>query len=164
MAVGQLKYKSGHPVSEIRNQAGEVLWRFALGGPRWDECDLRGAVLDDVVCDGGVLTLATLAGASMKRSDFYWLFAGANSLAGADLEECTFRGCTLAETDFSGARLVRTRFLKDNLLGRTNLSGANLSEAWIRDADFSGAEYDGATRFPPGFDPTSHEMVKAKRR
>jgi uncharacterized protein YjbI with pentapeptide repeats len=43
--------------------------------------------LDDVVCEGGVLTLATLTGASLKRADFYRLFAGVNSFADADLEE-----------------------------------------------------------------------------
>jgi uncharacterized protein YjbI with pentapeptide repeats len=160
MAVGQLKYRSGLPVTEIRNRSGLVVWSFVLGGPRWEDSDLREAVLDDVVCEGGVLTMATLIGASLKRADFYWLFAGANSFADANLEECSFRGCNLSEVDFSGARLLRTRFLKDNLLGRTNLSGANLSMARIEDSDFSGAEYDDATRFPKGF--SKEGMVKAK--
>jgi len=145
MAVGQLRYRSGLPVTEIRNRSGLVVWSFALGGPRWDECDLRDAVLNDVICDGGVITLTTLTGASLKRADFYWLFAGVNSFADADLEDCAFYGCNLSQSDFSGARLLRTRFMKDNLLGRTNLSGANLSAALIEDTDFSGAEYDEAT-------------------
>jgi uncharacterized protein YjbI with pentapeptide repeats len=46
------------------------------------------------------------------------------------------------------------------LLGRTNLSGANLSTARIEDSDFSGAEYDDATRFPTGF--SKQGMVKGK--
>lgn len=162
MAVGQLKYRSGLPVTQLRNRGGDVIWSFVLGGQRWDESDLREAVLEDVVCDGGVIALTTLAGASLKRSEFYWLFAGANSFLDADLEDCAFHGCNLSETDFSGARLVRTRFLRDNLFGGTNLSGANLSRALIRDADFSGAEYDDATRFPSGFDPRRHGMAKAK--
>jgi uncharacterized protein YjbI with pentapeptide repeats len=162
MAVGQLKYKSGLPVTEIRDRAGLVVWSFALGGTRWDECDLRDAILDDMTADGGVIVFGTLAGASLKRCDFYWLFAGVNSFADADLEDCVFRGCNLSQADFSGARLLRTRFLKDNLLGRTNLSGANLSGARIENADFSGAEYDSATRFPPGFLSVEHGMVKAK--
>jgi hypothetical protein len=64
---------------------------------------------------------------------------------------------------FSGARLRLTRFLKDNLLGRTNLSGADLPAARTEGADFSGAEYDDMTRFPKGFRPLEQGMVKAKR-
>jgi uncharacterized protein YjbI with pentapeptide repeats len=162
MAVGQLKYKSGLPVTEISNRSGLVVWSLALGGPRWDECDLRGAVLDDMTADGGVVVFGTLAGASLKRCDFYWLFAGVNSFADADLEDCVFYGCNLSQADFSGARLLRTRFLRDNLLGRTNLSDADLSKALVDNADFSGAEYDKETRFPMGFYPLKQGMTKAK--
>jgi uncharacterized protein YjbI with pentapeptide repeats len=162
MAVGQLRYRSGLPVTEIRNQLGLVVWSYAFGGPRWEDSHLQEAVLDDVVCEGGVITMSSLADASLKRAEFYWLFAGVNNFAEADLEDCTFYGCHLAEADFSGARLRRTRFLKDNMLGCTRLSGANLSKAIIEDCDFSGAEYDDATRFPEGFDPHKHGMTRAK--
>jgi|RhiMetStandDraft_4_1073278.scaffolds.fasta_scaffold50261_3 uncharacterized protein YjbI with pentapeptide repeats len=162
MALGQLRYRSGLPVTEIRNRSGLVVWSFALGGPRWDESDLREAILDDVICEGGVIVFTTLIGASLKRADLYWLFAGGNSFAEADLEGCVLHGCNLSQADFSGARLRRTRFMKDNLLGRTNLTGANLSAAAIDEADFSGAEYDDATRFPRGFHPLKHGLTKAK--
>jgi uncharacterized protein YjbI with pentapeptide repeats len=162
MGVGQLKFKSGLPVTEIRNRSGVVIWSFTLGGPRWDEGDLRGAVLDDSICDGGIIVFGTLAGASLKRCDFYWLFAGLNSFADADLEDCAFYGCNLSGADFSGAHLLRTRFLKDSLDGRTNLSGANLATARIESADFSGAEYDSETRLPKGFYPLKHGMRKTK--
>lgn len=91
---------------------------------------------------------------------FFWLFAYRADFTGADLEDCAFRGCDLSEANFSGAVLRRTRFAKDNLDGRTDLSGADLSAAIIEAADFSGAEYDDATKFPPGFDPHQHGMLK----
>lgn len=161
MSEGQLKYASGLPVAEIRHRSGLVVWSSTAGGPPWCDADLREAVLDDMTCDGGIV-LGSLVGASLKRCDLYWLHASASSFVDADLEDCIFRGCNLSVVDFSGARLRRTRFLKDNLDGRTDLSGANLSAAQISDADFSGAEYDDASRFPPGFDPLRHGMTRAK--
>ncbi len=160
----QPRYRSGAPVLQIRTRAGGILWEATEHAPDWLGGDLRDAVLDDIEFDGGVTGPDTsLAGASLKRCDFYWLLAHDMDFAGADLEDCVFRGCALSAANFTGARLVRTRFAKDNLGGRTDLSGANLAGALIVGADFRGAEYDTATQFPPRFDPAAYGLCKAKR-
>lgn len=161
--MGELRSTSGTPVTEIKDRSGRLLWSGNADGTDWFDSDLRNAVLDDIAADGGALGLTTtLIGASLKRSDFYWLFAFRADFTGADLEDCVFRGCQLSEANFSGAMLRRTRFVKDNLDGRTDLSGADLSAALIEAVDFSGAKYDDATKFPEGFDPSRHGLLKAE--
>jgi len=160
MTVRQLRYRSGLPVTEIRKRSGEVIWSSAQAGATWQDCDFGNAILDDIVIEGAAIALGSFAGTSLKRCDFYWLLAPCTSFVAADLEDCAFHGCGLGESDFTGAILRRTRFLRDNLGGGTDLCGANLSAAVIESADFSGAEYDDATRFPPDFDPEQHGMMR----
>jgi uncharacterized protein YjbI with pentapeptide repeats len=82
------------------------------------------------------------------------------SFRNASLEDCAFHGANLSSATFDGAVLRRTKFLLDNLGGRTDLSAADLSKAIIEDADFTGASYDTDTRFPFGFDPAAAGLIR----
>ena len=49
----------------------------------------------------------------------------------------------------------------DNLGGRTQLQGADLSGATVQGTCFDGALYDDVTIFPDKFDALKHGMVRA---
>lgn len=122
-------------------------------------CDFSGVIREGLCCMG-----ARFDGSSFRGADLYWATAMDASFRNCDLTEACFRGADLKEVDFRGAIMTRTNFGADNLNGFTDLSGADLSTAVIRDCCFDGARYDVNTRFPQGFYPEKHGLVLVERR
>ncbi|WP_207957858.1 pentapeptide repeat-containing protein [Streptomyces sp. YIM 98790] len=79
-------------------------------------------------------------------------------LPGARLSRARLAGTDLRGADLTGAVLTGAR-LDGADLRRADLSGADLTGADPRQALFSGARADGATRWPEGFDPAGHGLV-----
>jgi len=72
----------------------------------------------------------------------------------ADLRGSNINTATLTNVDFSGANLAGVN------LGNATLLNVNFEGAILEEANFEGAKYDAATKFPEGFDPIA---AKAKR-
>jgi uncharacterized protein YjbI with pentapeptide repeats len=148
------------PISELRDVSGRVIMARVDEMETLDDRDLTGAILDAIQADGLICMGAKFDKASLKGADLYWMVAIHASFRNASLEDCTFRGANLSSATFDGALVRRTRFLLDNLGGRTNLSAADLSKAIIEGADFTGASYDADTKFPYGFDPAAAGLIR----
>ncbi|MCW2982941.1 MAG: hypothetical protein JWR63_511 [Conexibacter sp.] len=94
----------------------------------------------------------------------------------ADLSDANLRAAVLRGVRFDGARLRganlsfaiadRASFQRAHLHGaslrRASLRGADFSAADLEDADLRGALYDGATRWPHGFDPRTAGAVRVR--
>ena len=128
---------------------------------------LRGANLGGARFLSGNLSRVDMSGAN---------FAGARTKC--NMEQAHLVGVNFAFADLSGARLQRAQLATANLasaklvaadlrnsdLSRANLCGADFRRADLRGADlrdanlarafFQGALYNGATRWPHGFQPT----------
>ena len=124
-----------------------------------DDLDLSGALLDGIQADGLICMGTIFDRASFKAADLYWMIAIQASFRNAILDACVSRGANLEDTDFSGASLKFVGFRLDNLGGRTNLFGADLSTAVLDGADFTGASCDSETKFPAGFDPVARGLI-----
>jgi uncharacterized protein YjbI with pentapeptide repeats len=155
-----LRGSENAPVSELRDSSGKVILTQIDAIETLDDRDLTGAILDAIQADGLVCMGTKFDSASFKGADLYWMVAIQASFRNASFEDCTFRGANLSCAVFGGALLRRTKFLLDNLGGRTDLSAADLSNAIIEDADFRGASYDEDTKFPYGFDPTAAGLIR----
>lgn len=149
-------------LSEIRDRSGKVLLTLSEEMTALDDLDLTGAMLDHVAADGLMCMGTRFENATFRDADLYWLIAFGASFRNAVMDGCVFRGADLKEADFNGASLRNAKFLGNNLGGRTDLSGADLATAVIDGADFTGASYDLNTKFPPGFDPLDHGLLKVQ--
>ena len=147
-------------LSEIRDLCGKVLLTLNEATTTLDDLDLTGAMLDHIAADGLMCMGTRFDNATFRNADLYWLIALGASFRNAVMDGCAFRGADLKEVDFNGASLRNAKFLLSNLGGRTDLSGADLSTAVVDGADFTGASYDRNTKFPPGFDPANHGLLK----
>lgn len=137
------------PISEAPNLActnlfGANLGRADLTGARLDWSDLRRAHLYRADLSGASLSGADLRLAEMGRADLTGAMLGAADLSGADLSEANLTDANL---------YLATLYV-------ANLAGANLSTALgLPTAILTGARYNPATKFPPGFDPAGAGMT-----
>ena len=137
------------PISEAPNLActnlfGANLRRADLTGARLDWSDLRWAHLYRADLSGAHLSGADLRLAEMERANLTGAILGAADLSGADLSEANLTDANLYLVTIYVA----------------NLAGANLSTAiGLHTATLTGARYNSATQFPPGFDPAAAGMT-----
>lgn len=117
--------------------------KYSFEAVEWSGVHLYGAQLGGANFEGAVLYCAGLFDAHLDGANF----KSAN-LQGADLKNASCVGA-----DFSNANL-----LKDNLGGRTQLQGCDLTAASFAGAQLQEAEYDAQTIFPEGFKPDEHGM------
>lgn len=128
-------------------RSGEIL--LHLPGTELRAEDLRGVCLDGADLREEKLTgvdfkNTTLRGANFEDAELYnCCFAGADlvgcRMSGAWLHGATFKGADLRGADFRGRSMIQI-----NTVGR------------LEGADFFGALYNAATRWPRGFDPAAH--------
>ena len=104
---------------------------------------------------------------NLRGVDFSKARLVALDLRGKDLRGANLRGADLTEADLRGADLqdadLTTAFLTGAQLDGANLTGAvlagsyllcvNFGDAVLDGADLSGAVWDQATTWPPGFRP-----------
>jgi uncharacterized protein YjbI with pentapeptide repeats len=148
-----------------------------------------GANKPRVQLPGGRLPKARLAGSNLKGANFIRTrlqgadFSQANladaQMMGADLADANLQGANLAGASLINAKLPQARLREARLnranLQRAQLQNADLSEAslvaaHLERADLTGARLAGAklwlarysseTRFPEGFQPQRHWMIK----
>jgi hypothetical protein len=107
--------------------------------------------------------LASLAGADLRAANLYQANLQAADLRRADLRGAFLRGAWLGRANLDGADLrgadLRGTTLAETFLRGADLRGADMEGASIVDtahANLTGARYDGATRWPVGFDPRDH--------
>jgi len=110
-------------------------------------------------------TNAVFGGANLSDAKMVAIKAGDASFVGAKLLSADLRFAYLVKANFSGADLgganLSNATLKHADLVNADLSGANLSG--VRDleqADTRRATYNGATRFPEGFEPKKRGMIR----
>ena len=97
---------------------------------------------------------ADLRGASASNVDFTAADLSDTKLREADLTYTDLRRAFLASADVRGAFLGRSD------LRRAKLGHATLCHAHLAGAQLRGAEYDSATRWPPGFRPRQRGAIK----
>ena len=68
------------------------------------------------------------------------------------------RGIRIVTADLSGADLRGANLSQDKFGGATQLQGTNLALVLVDGADFTGAIYDSATRFPARLDAIAMGM------
>jgi uncharacterized protein YjbI with pentapeptide repeats len=135
-AVDEHELAFGLEDALVRDQrvGGPSLKRFSLLDCRFERCDLAGLEAPEaswvrVEIAGSRLTGATLAGARLQDVSFRDCRMDLTSFASARLERVSFERCDLRESDFGEARLHDVR-----------LHGCDLSDAYVADASCSRTE------------------------
>lgn len=158
-----------------RRHPRAVRWYWTDGSPY--ELQVRRLSSAEVVhqSEQGHLVGARLRGKDLARTGLQ----GVNA-ARADLRDADLRGANLEGADLSGANLRRTKLCGARLIAKLHgakLNGADLrgtdlcgsgfslvlTDGNLEGADFQGAIYNGATRWPPGFDPSSRGCILVER-
>jgi uncharacterized protein YjbI with pentapeptide repeats len=94
--------------------------------------------------EGRDFMFAVLRFVDMSDADFYWGSFQYSILEGAILERCDLRGAIFNEADMRGVSLRHANLSLDNIGGRTQLHGVDLSGADLRNASIGGADFAGA--------------------
>jgi hypothetical protein len=100
------------------------------------------------------LTGAWWEGVNVSGIDFWQA-----DLSWAGMKEANFRKSVLVEAKLDGSVLVGAD-LTNARLERASLLGTDLREAKVEGARFAGAIYNDRTRFPEGFSPDIHGLIK----
>ncbi|MEX0338893.1 MAG: pentapeptide repeat-containing protein [Arenibacterium sp.] len=114
---------------------------------------------EGIVWEGTHLDGAQLDNANFKGADLYWAGFFQAQLNGANFENANLQGADPKEASCVGANFRWANLGKDNLSGRSQLQGADLTGAILNRARLEGAEYDQHAKFPKGFRPSSHGMI-----
>ncbi len=143
------------------NLSGATLFLVSFKRANLKGANLRDADLTSASLDGADLTGADLTGATVDRASFQEAI-----LVNATLEGIAFKGASLFRAKARGAILRGIKELvdlRDADLRGADLRGADLSATahyGLGTTKLAGAKYDGATRWPPAFDPTEAGLVK----
>jgi uncharacterized protein YjbI with pentapeptide repeats len=145
---------------EKKEMTGVDLGGATLSGASFDSSVLHNANLQGAVFEGGFLSDCRLDNATMSGVDCYEVYAYGASFRGADLRNGKFLGCNFDNTDFTNSNLEGAFFGPDNILYKTTVCGANLSDAHLAGVRFKDVVYDDATKFPVGFSPDTNGLIK----
>jgi uncharacterized protein YjbI with pentapeptide repeats len=131
--------------------SGSIARGASVFGSRFERCNLSKAHFDSTL-SGAVtlidckLTGIDLTAAQMGTSVFRQCKLDDATAIDASFFLVTFDGCSLANSDLSGA----------------DFRGADLSTSDLSNAKLRGAYYDQGTRFPAGLSPGDHAMIEGK--
>ena len=131
------------------NKAGNSLAGIKIQNAILTQIDLRNARLMFANFHGSTLDIANFQGAYLSSADFSNTTLSGANFQDAFLLSANFQDSFLYETDFTNANLTRA-----------NLFNADLSTAILTDADVTIAVYNDRTRFPPDFDPKTHQLLR----
>jgi len=164
------KEDSGYLLNVRHQRTGELLLRSksedldhaALEGARLaeanlSELDMHSANLQRADLTGASLRsaklwCANLEGANLRSADLRSADLERANLQGADLRYAKLGNAVMARTDFRGADLRGASFVA---LGFDTVIGGDVLES----ADFTGARWSSATRWPRHFDPEKRGCV-----
>jgi len=143
----------------VKDRDGKVL--HEVEGVNFLGClDLRRADFTGLTLEGICLDDSDLREADFTDADLYWASGFRANFEGAKLRNAQLGGASLRGANFRGADLRGAYISLDNLLGSPTLEGADLTSALMDGAVLTGCEYDELTRFPSGFNPESHGMIR----
>ena len=143
----------------VKDRDGKVL--HEVEGVNFLDClDLRRADFSGQALEGINLADSDLREADFSHANMYWACAFRANFEGATLQRAELGGANLKEANFRGADLRGTYISFDNLLGSPSVEGADLTDTFLEGAVLIGCEYDDLTRFPTGFDPELHGMIR----
>ena len=137
---------------QILDNFGEVLKTYSV--------PLGNTQFEKVCWEGIDLFGAQLNGANFRDAVLYWGSFVAAQLNDANFENANLQGAVLVEASCVRANFRSANLGRDNLGGSSQLQGADLTAAILEGTRLKGAEYDERTKFPKGFDPKSHGMIK----
>lgn len=149
----------------IYNKAGLEIFRSEDAGSvgqDFDSADLRDANLSHTDWSAANFSGANLADANLEGGVFYWAIFFETNLSNTNLKRTDLRGSDLKFANLRGADLTGAILKEDNLGGPTQLQGADLSDTLLDRAVFDRAQYSKDTKFPVGFDPVQHGMVRVE--
>ena len=115
-----------------------------LAGMRLSRVDFSRSNLDRVHFQYTDLRQASFRDACLRETRFYHAHLRGVDFATADLRDADLSRAILREADLAGA----------------DLRGANLTGAILADAQLEGALYNDETRWPVGFDPDDHGVIR----
>ncbi|WP_045219023.1 DUF2169 domain-containing protein [Desulfonatronum thioautotrophicum] len=116
-----------------------VIEKTRLTDARLDEANLRMCILADTD-----LTGASLRKISATRCLINRCVLDRTAFHGATLNRTMFQACRGEKVVFAGANLDHLRTAKETDLSGADLTGATLRQASLRDTDFAGASFAGA--------------------
>jgi uncharacterized protein YjbI with pentapeptide repeats len=129
---------------------------------------IRGGAFRQVNLSGAVLEDATLEGLRIEDSGFSEVAARClrvsncefrkSRLYGADLRDAVFENVVFNDTIVNGGDASGATFVSCDLRGLR--FGEEDDAGGVVAPKLSGARYDSDTRFPEGFDPAAHGMVR----
>ena len=107
---------------------------------------------------GRVFNNLDLMGANFTNSNLRTATFAGTQLANATLENADLRDVVLQDANLTNAILTNSNLSSCNLT-RAKLEGADFSGSILVNVVGTGASFDGATKFPQGFDPISAGMI-----
>jgi len=136
---------------QVRRKAnGAVLYRSeqdTLASTDFRSVDFAGCALQEIRASGSDFQGADLHGADLSGADLTSARLQAANLCGASLYRCRLKRAKLQGADLRGADF------------RGHGLFVTLSDDYLAEADFRGAFYNAATRWPMGFDPRRRGCV-----
>ena len=116
-----------------------------LASVEWDENFFKYCEFEGFSVNGGVIS-SDFVGCTFKNVDWYWgIFVQANFI-GCRLIDCTFRGTSFSDARFMDCLVDGCRFVKDNLNGDCNFTGAVAYGCLVKNSEGFSASNFG----PPG--------------
>lgn len=129
---------------------GEILLQASQG--KLSNQDLRDISLPNANLQGVDLSSTDLRGANLRGAHLRGALLISTDLSSADLRNADLGVLTISKADFRNADLRGTNFRG---WGATTV----IWDTKLGDAEFTGAKYNRATRWPLGFDPQSRGCI-----
>ena len=111
----------------------------------FNQVDLRGAILDDVLLIGAVIIKSNLSGIQMQEADLTGVRLQEVNLEGAILDNSYFGSSILNNVNFKNASLVHTFFIEKSTLEDVNFEGAKLYKAHFDNGTLTNINFQEAT-------------------
>jgi uncharacterized protein YjbI with pentapeptide repeats len=119
----------------------------AVSNEHFEDLILAGLLWID---HGASLSDANLYGASLQGASLVYV-----NLKNADLTNANLEGANVAASDLTGANLTGANLASTHFQGRVHYK-----DEWAIGNDLTDVVYDEHTRWPEGFDPKEHRLIR----
>jgi len=117
---------------------------MTISNGTFDGTVMRHANMNGVTFQEVGLTRVDLMGAQLAGATFFKVDVSELDLSGAILEEATFFGTRAVQSTFVNAKMAGVRTVEGCSFAGSDLKGADLTSANLRDLDLTGADLSGA--------------------